>query len=176
MQSADLRSANSDNARMTLALIAALDRNYAIGRDGAMPWHLPDDLKRFKALTLGKPVLMGRKTALAIGRALPGRKNLVLTRGATAPYAEQQVVASLDAAIDAAQGEPLMVIGGGEVYALALPRATQLYLTWIDTVADGADAHFPRVDPAQWRETAREAHAADARHEFAFSFVDYARR
>ena len=176
MQSADLRTANGDNARMTLALIAALDRNYAIGRDGAMPWHLPDDLKRFKALTLGKPVLMGRKTALAIGRALPGRKNLVLTRGATAPYAEQQVVASLDAAIDAAQGEPLMVIGGGEVYALALPRATQLYLTWIDTAADGADAHFPRFDPAQWRETAREAHAADARHEFAFSFVDYARR
>ncbi len=159
-----------------IALIAALDRNHAIGRDGAMPWHLPDDLKRFKALTLGKPVLMGRKTALAIGRALPGRRNLVLTRGGAAPFAQQEVVASLDAAIAAAQGAELMVIGGGEVYALALPRATRLHLTWIDTVAADADAFFPRFDPAQWREIAREAHAADARHEFVFSFVDYARR
>jgi len=176
MQLADLAAANRDNARMKLALIAALDRNYAIGRDGAMPWHLPDDLKRFKALTLGMPVLMGRKTAQAIGRALPGRKNLVLTRGATAPYADQQVVASLDAAVAAAQGEDLMVIGGGEVYALALPRATRLHLTWIDTAAADADAHFPRFDRGEWHETYRDAHPADARHQFAFSFVDYERR
>lgn len=158
-----------------VSLIAALDRNYAIGRDGAMPWHLPDDLKRFKALTLGKPVLMGRKTALAIGRALPGRRNLVLTRSAAAPFAEQQVVASLDEAVAAAGAEDLMVIGGGEVYALALPRATRMHLTWIDADARDADAHFPRFDPAQWRETGCEAHAADARHEYAFRFVDYER-
>jgi dihydrofolate reductase len=158
-----------------ISLIAALDRNFAIGRDGAMPWHLPDDLKRFKQLTLGKPVLMGRKTALAIGRALPGRRNLVLTRGNVAPYEAQQVVSSLDAAIAAAQGDELCVIGGGEVYALALPRATHLHLTWIDTAAANADAHFPRFDAAQWRETARTAHPADARHEYSFSFVDYAR-
>ena len=82
-----------------ISLIAALDRNRAIGRDGAMPWHLPDDLKRFKALTLGKPVLMGRKTALAIGRALPGRPNLVLTRGDTAPFTGQIIVRSLDQAL-----------------------------------------------------------------------------
>lgn len=160
---------------MNLALIAALDRNYAIGRGGAMPWHLPDDLKRFKALTLGKPVLLGRKTALAIGRALPGRTNLVLTRSGAAPFAQQQVVASLDAAIAAAHGQELMVIGGGEIYALALPHASRLYLTWIETVAGDADAFFPGFDPMQWRETAREAHAADARHEFAFNFVDYDR-
>src|SRR5438128_6745193 len=101
-QAADLRAANSDNVRMTLALIAALDRNYAVGRDGTMPWHLPDDLKRFKQLTLGNPVLMGRKTALAIGRPLPRRRNLVLTRNGSAPFAEQEPVASLDAAIAAA--------------------------------------------------------------------------
>ena len=160
---------------MQISLIAALDRNFAIGRDGAMPWHLPDDLKRFKQLTLGKPVLMGRKTALAIGRALPGRRNLVLTRGNVAPFEAQQVVASLDAAIAAAQGDELCVIGGGEVYALALPFATHLHLTWIDTAAANADAHFPRFDAAQWRETARTAHPADARHEYSFSFVDYAR-
>ncbi|MBS0516795.1 MAG: dihydrofolate reductase [Proteobacteria bacterium] len=158
-----------------ISLIAALDRNFAIGRDGAMPWHLPDDLKRFKALTLGKPVLMGRKTALAIGCALPGRTNLVLTRGGVAPYAGQQVVASLEAAIAAAQGRELMVIGGAEIYALALTRASKLHLTWIDTVADHPDAFFPHFDPARWRETAREAHAADARHEYGFAFVDYAR-
>jgi len=158
-----------------VSLIAALDRNFAIGRDGAMPWHLPDDLKRFKQLTLGKPVLMGRKTALAIGRALPGRHNLVLTRGNVAPYEGQQVVASLTAAIAAAQGEELCVIGGGEVYTLALPSATRLHLTWIDTQAVHADAHFPRFDAAHWRETARIDHPADAKHEYSFSFVDYVR-
>jgi len=158
-----------------IALVAALDRNYAIGRDGAMPWHLPDDLKRFKALTLGKPVLMGRKTAVAIGRALPGRANLVLTRSGQAPFAGQRVVASLDEALAAAAGEELMVIGGGEVYTLALSRATRLHLTWIDTEARDPDAYFPRFDPDQWRETSRQTHPADARHEHAFDFVDYER-
>ena len=158
-----------------ISLIAALDRNYAIGRDGAMPWHLPDDLKRFKQLTLGKPVLMGRKTALAIGRPLPGRRNLVLTRSGAAPFAGQEVVASLDAAIAAVGDAELCVIGGGEVYALALPRAPRLHLTWIDTAAENADAFFPRFDARRWRETARVAHPADARHEFAFEFADYER-
>src|SRR5512138_77429 len=109
--------ANETGVRRRVALVAALDRNYAIGRDGAMPWHLPDDLKRFKQLTFGKPVLMGRKTALAIGKPLPGRRNLVLTRGGAAPFAAQQAVASIDAAVAAANGSELMVIGGGEVYA-----------------------------------------------------------
>jgi dihydrofolate reductase len=159
-----------------VALVAALDRNYAIGRDGAMPWHLPDDLKRFKQLTLGKPVLMGRKTALAIGRPLPGRRNLVLTRSGAAPFAGQEVVASMPATIESARGEDLMVVGGGEVYALALPFATHLHLTWIDTAAEKADAFFPQFDPNTWKETARTPHAADARHEYSFSFVDYEKR
>ena len=172
---------NGQNTRMSsepirISLVAALDRNHAIGRDGAMPWHLPDDLKRFKALTLGKPVLMGRKTALAIGRALPGRANLVLTRGDRAPFEGQFVVHSLEEAIERADGEELAVIGGGEVYALALPRATHLYLTWIDTEAAGADAYFPHFDAEEWIETSREPHAADARHAYAMSFVDYRRR
>ena len=158
-----------------IALVAALDRNYAIGRAGAMPWHLPDDLKRFKALTLGKPVLMGSKTALAIGRALPGRMNLVLTRSGRAPFAEQHAVANLDEAVDVAGDGTLMVIGGGEVYALALPRATQLHLTWVDTVTADADAFFPHFEASEWRETSRTTHSADARHEFAFDFVDYER-
>ena len=158
-----------------ISLIAALDRNRAIGRAGAMPWHLPDDLRRFKALTLGKPVLMGRKTALAIGRALPGRRNLVLTRSGVAPFAGQETVASLDAAIAAVGAAELMVIGGGEVYALALPRATRLHMTRVDCAAENADAFFPAFDVNDWYETARTHHAADARHAFAFDFVDYVR-
>jgi len=173
MTSADKPSA----AVPRIALIAALDRNHAIGRDGDMPWHLPADLKRFKALTLGKPILMGRKTALSIGRALPGRRNLVLTRQPEAPYADQEVVTSLDAAINACVGaDELMVIGGGEIYALTLPRATRLYLTWIDTEAADPDTFFPAFDLAGWTETLRIEHPADAQHKYSFSFVDYAKK
>jgi dihydrofolate reductase len=161
--------------RVPVSLIAALDRNRAIGRDGAMPWHLPDDLRRFKALTLGKSVLMGRKTALAIGKALPGRRNLVLSRSDAAPFAGQEVVASLDAAVAAAGAAELMVIGGGQVYALALPLATRLHLTHVHCAAAHADTFFPPFDRSAWREIARTHHAADAQHEFAFDFVDYER-
>jgi len=158
-----------------ISLIVALDRNYAIGRDGAMPWHLPDDLKRFKALTLGKPVLMGRKTAIAIGRPLPGRENLVMTRGDAPPYPGQRVVHSLDEAIRIAGNDELAVIGGGEIFTLALPRATHMYLTWVDAAVEGADAFFPQFDTRKWKETARIEHPADARHDHAFAFVDYVR-
>lgn len=158
-----------------ITLIAALDRNRAIGRAGDMPWHLPDDLKRFKALTLGKRVLMGRRTARAIGRALPGRENLVLTHADVAPYPGQIPVHSLDAAIERANGAELCVIGGGEVYRLALPRATRLALTEVDASTPDADTFFPAVDQGAWREVARQRHAADARHPFAFDFVDYVR-
>lgn len=163
---------------IAVVLIAALDRNNAIGRDNALPWHLPDDLKRFKALTLGKPVLMGRKTAESLGRALPKRRNLVLTRGGAVPFDGMEAVASVDDALAliAADGaEALCVIGGGELYALTLPMATRLHLTHVDTVVDGCDAFFPAFDAAHWRVVAREAHAVDDRHAFAFEFVDYAR-
>lgn len=158
-----------------VVLVAAHDRRRAIGRGNALPWHLPDDLARFKALTTGGTVLMGRRTAESIGRALPKRRNLVLTRGAQAPFAKQDVVGSLDAALAAVGDAPLFVIGGGEVYALALPQATRLELTLVDTCIEGADAWFPPYDAAAWRETAREHHAADARHAFAFDFVTLVR-
>ncbi|CAN5643208.1 dihydrofolate reductase [soil metagenome] len=161
-----------------LVLIAAMDRNRAIGRDNALPWHLPADLARFKALTLGKPVLMGRKTAQSLGRALPGRENLVLTRSGPAPFAGMHAVASLDQALrfaaDAAAPE-LCVIGGAEVYALVLPRATTLHLTLVDTVVEGADTFFPCHESMDWEQTACIAHPADARHAFGFTFRDYAR-
>ena len=138
-----------------VVLVAARDRRGAIGRDNALPWHIPADLKRFKAITLGHPVLMGRKTAESIGRALPGRRNLVLTRGARAPFAGQEVVHSLDAAMT---GDTLMVIGGAEVYALALPHADVLELTEVDAVVEGATAFFPAFDEGEWTEVFREEH------------------
>ena len=163
-----------------LSLIAAHDRNRAIGKGNALPWHLPDDLKRFKALTLGKPVLMGRKTAESLGRALPGRRNLVLTRSGRAPFAGMDAVASLDAALamirdDCVGDAELMVIGGSDVFALALPLATRMHLTHVDTVVADADAFFPEFDASQWRVVSRESHAADAKHAFAFAFADYER-
>ena len=161
-----------------IVLIAAVDRRLAIGRGNALPWHLPDDLARFKALTLGKPVLMGRRTAESLGRALPKRRNLVLTRSGSVPFDGMEAVASLDAAraLAAADGAgALCVIGGGEVYALALPQASVLHLTRVDTTVEGADAFFPAFDADAWREMHRERHPADARHAFAFEFVEYAR-
>ena len=162
---------------MKLSLIAALDRDHGIGRDNDLPWKLPDDLKRFKALTVGKPILMGRRTAQSLGRALPGRLNLVLTRSGQVPFDGMHAVASIEQALQAAadtDAEELCVIGGGEIYRLAMAQATDLHLTWVQTTVP-ADTHFPPVDPALWVEVAREHHAADERHAYAFDFVDYRR-
>lgn len=167
--------ANQSDPQPRIALVAAMDRNRAIGRDNALPWHLPDDLKRFKALTFGKPILMGGNTARSLGRALPGRRNLVLTRAAHPPFEGMETVSSFRDAVALAEGGALMVIGGGEIYALALPLATHLYLTHVDTVVSDADVHFPEYDPRQWQVDRREAHPADARHAFDFEFVDYSR-
>jgi dihydrofolate reductase len=158
-----------------ITLIAALDKNRAIGFDNRMPWHLPDDLKRFKALTTGKTVLMGRKTAQSLGRALPNRRNLVLTRNGAAPFEGMQTVASLEQAMTLCTDGELMVIGGGEFYTLALPLAQSMHLTLVDTQLPQADAFFPAFDAGQWRETHTEAHHSDERHAFAFRFIDYQR-
>lgn len=164
---------------MKTSLVAALDRNNAIGRDNTMPWHLPDDFKHFKALTLGKPILMGRKTAESLGRTLPGRLNLVLTRSGRVPFDGMRAVGSIDEAKRIAEDagtDELCVIGGAEIYVLALPFADALHLTHVDTVVEGADAFFPAFDPSLWRVVSREAHPSDAKHASAFEFVDYARR
>jgi dihydrofolate reductase len=158
-----------------LSLVAAVDRHLAIGRDNQLPWHLPDDLKRFKALTLDKPILMGRKTAQSLGRALPRRENLVLTRSGQAPFAGMRSVATLDEALAIAGEAELMVIGGGEIYSLTLPLATRLYLTHVDTEVVGASAFFPQVDPDEWRVVDYDSHAIDDKHAFGFEFVDYQR-
>jgi len=165
-------------SRPALVLVAALDRHRAIGRGNAMPWHLPDDFRHFKALTLGKPVLMGRRTAESLGRALPGRTNLVLTRSGRVPFDGMQAVATLDEAIaiaGAQNADELCVIGGGEIYTLTLPQADVLQLTHVNTAVDGADAFFPAWDPATWHEISRTSHMVDSRHAHAFDFVEYRR-
>ncbi len=140
-----------------LALIAAVAANGVIGSDNALPWRLPEDLKRFKALTLGHPVIMGRKTFESIGRPLPGRRNLVITRNAGYRADGCEVLGSLEAALAACAGstDEVFVIGGAQIYAEALPLAQRLYLTEIRRDYPG-DARFPDWSHAQWHEVARE--------------------
>lgn len=164
--------------RPRVALVVAMDERGAIGRNGDLPWRLPDDLKRFKALTMGKPIVMGRRTWESIGRRpLPGRNNIVVTRqhGYAAPGAT--VAASLDAAYAAAGDVPdLCVIGGAEIYAQALPTADVLHLTRVHTIVPDADTFFPRLDDTEWRQLACEERQADERHAHALSFVELHRR
>jgi len=159
-----------------ITLVAAVAKDGAIGRDNALLWHLPEDMARFKALTLGKPVVMGRKTWDSLPakfRPLPGRRNLVVSRAATElPGAE--VFASLDAALAACTEPEVCVIGGGEIYALALPRATKLALTEVDAAFPDADRHFPAWPHTQFIEAARESRTSAAG--VRFDFVDYVRK
>ena len=156
---------------MKLTLIAALADNRVIGRGGTLPWQLPDDLRRFKSLTMGRPMLMGRRTFESIGRALPGRRNMVLTRGPAAFPPGVEAVATLAAALAACAGEAeLCVIGGAEVYRQALPLATRLEITRVHAAIDG-DVFFPDYDAMQWRELARVEHGADERHAWPMTFL-----
>jgi dihydrofolate reductase len=161
---------------MIVSLIVAVGLKDEIGKAGKMPWHLPEDLKHFKRNTLGKPVLMGRKTLEAIGRPLPERRNLVLTRDAAFHAPGCEMVTSLDAAIAAVGAVPeLMVIGGGEIYRLAWSRADRVYVTRIQADVEGADTFFPKLEAKQWREASREDHRADAKNPYDYSFITYER-
>jgi dihydrofolate reductase len=157
-----------------LVLVVARAKNGVIGKDGTLPWHLPADLRRFKAMTVGKPVIMGRKTFESIGKPLPGRHNIVLTRDAGWRAEGVTVAANLAEAIAAAgldpraRAEEIMVIGGAQIYAEALPSATRIELTEVDADPPG-DTILPAFDPARWRETARETHPpAEGRPGYAF--------
>jgi len=160
------------------AIIAALSSNRIIGRKNALPWHLSADLRRFKRLTHGKAVLMGRKTHASIGRPLPGRENIVISRNHDLRIAGCHLCASLGEALDLAHrlcpGSPPMVIGGGQLYRQALPLAGWLHLTRVHAEIVG-DTHFPDFDPGEWREFRREDHRAGDGAEWAYSFVDYRR-
>jgi dihydrofolate reductase len=159
-----------------LEFVVAVARNGVIGRGNDLPWRLPADLQHFKRTTMGRPILMGRRTWESIGRPLPGRRNLVLTRDRTYAAEGAGVVHSLDDARRAADGaDALMVIGGAELYRALLPAAAVMHLTEVHADVDG-DVRFPDWNRGEWRETWREDHAADEKHAHPYSFVRLERR
>jgi dihydrofolate reductase len=166
---------------MILSLIAALTKNRVIGKNNDLPWHLPDDMKYFMQTTKGHCVIMGRRNYESIPvkfRPLPNRTNIVLTRQKTFVAANCQVVHSLSEALAFAQQQneqEVFIIGGAEVYAMALPQAERLYLTEIDAELEG-DTFFPFFDKTQFTEISRSHHPADDRHPFAFDFVVYTKK
>ncbi len=163
---------------MTLTLIAALARNRAIGNRGQLVYHLPADLRRFKALTTGHTVVMGRRTFESLPKgALPQRRNLVLTRREGASWPGTETFASLaDALAACAADEQVFVIGGSSVYREALPLADRLCLTHIDATPDEADTFFPPIDESEWRVAHSESHRPDERNPQPYTFTDYDRR
>ena len=159
---------------MAVALIAAVAANRVIGNQGALPWRLPDDLARFKRLTMGHAVVMGRATRGSMGRALPGRRNIVLTRDRAAIIPGCEIAHSLEEARDLAAGQDLFVIGGAAIYALFLPLAGLMYLTHIDAEVPG-DTYFPEVQWEQWRVRSETPCPVDPRYPLPHRFVDYER-
>ena len=160
---------------MRLALIAAVSRNKVIGIKGQLPWHLPADLKRFRELTVGKPIIMGRATYDSIGRPLPKRLNIVVSSNPAFSAPGCSVAGSLAQAIElAGVVDEVMVIGGQSLYQEALPLADHLYLTEVDTTIEG-DRYFPAYDPDQWRECARRCSTADENNAYNHCFVELER-
>jgi len=155
---------------VSISLIVAVADNGVIGQDNALPWRLPGDLKRFKALTMGKPIIMGRKTFDSIGKPLPGRTNIVITRQSNLQIVGCTVVGSLDEAFGSVQADEYMIIGGAEIYRQALPQAQRVYLTQVHATISG-DAFFPLLEPTQWHETSRDDVPADDQNQFAHSFI-----
>lgn len=156
---------------MTLSIIVAMDARRVIGYENRLPWHLPADLKHFRQLTMGKPILMGRRTWESIGRPLPGRINIVITRDPAYTAEGCIVVHSVEEALRAAAGhDEVMLIGGEQLYRQLLPRADRLYITQVDGEFPG-DAWFPELDAAEWREVACSAHAPDERNAYACRFI-----
>lgn len=172
----------SDSPRDNLSLIVAMSENNVIGRNGEMPWHISADLRRFKQLTMGHFIVMGRKTFDSIGRCLPGRKSVIITRQSDLVFSGANadeslfVSNSLDAALSlVADDSEAFVIGGGQIYSTALPRATRVYLTRVHTTIPDGDTFFPELDWSQWKLTSREQHESDQRNEFDYTFENYQR-
>ena len=159
--------------KMIISIIAAIGKNNVIGSDNKLPWKLSADLKRFRQITSGRPVVMGRKTFESIGRALPGRINIIITRDEDYKADGCVVVHSAGEALDAAKGSgEIMIIGGGQIYKMFLPKADKMYLTVIEKEFDG-DAYFPEYGKDEWTEVSREEHEHDG---LKFAFVDLKRK
>lgn len=156
---------------MQISLIVAMAKNRVIGTDNQLPWHLPADLRHFKSLTLGKPIVMGRKTYESIGKPLPGRTNIILTQQPNYHAEGCLVVHSIDAVLSAANDTvELMIIGGSTIYAEFLPLAQKIYLTEIDAEIVG-DAYFPELTSTEWQKIAHENYQADEKNAYNYSFV-----
>ena len=162
---------------MSIAIIVATAENNAIGKDNQLIWHLPADLKHFKNLTSGHPILMGRKTYESIGRALPKRTNIIISRNKDLSIPNCLVFNSLEKGIEEALkiNEDVFIIGGAELYKMALPLADKIYLTKVHQEFD-ADTFFPTIDTNEWQETAREKHEADEKNTIAYSFISLVRK
>ena len=157
-------------ARTRVSLIVAAADNGVIGREGQLPWRLSADLRRFKQLTLGHHIIMGRKTFESIGRLLPGRTSVVVTRQTQYAGGGAKVAGDLEHALDLAAGDDeVFIVGGGDIYQLALPLADRVYLTRVDAAMDG-DAHFPPLAENHWRLTSEESHPASENNDFPFTF------
>ncbi len=162
--------------RRPISLVVAMARNGVIGDANTLPWHLPADLRHFRETTMGRPIVMGRRTAESIGRALPGRDNLVVThRPETLSIAGMRPFPSLEAALAACPDSEIMIIGGASLYAQALPIADRIHRTLIDAEIPG-DTRFPSFDEEQWRLVEREPHAADAANPYPYTFELLVRR
>lgn len=166
---------------LRMAIIVAVSENGVIGRDNDLPWHLPEDLRHFRRVTMGKPVLMGRKTYESIGKPLPGRTNIVITRNPAFEAEGVRRVESLDEGLALAEQiarqegvEEAVVIGGAQIYALALPAADRLYITRVHANIEG-DTMLPSIDWSQWRETSREPHQGSGKTPYDYSFVTFDR-
>ena len=160
---------------MKISVIAAMSQNRVIGRDGSLPWHLPTDLARFKSITTGHTVIMGRKTFESVGKPLPNRRTIIITRNNDYQCADVFIAHSLDEALDhAAHEDEVFILGGETVYRIALPRADRLYLTIIHATIEG-DTYFPNLDFDDWKLVEDERHESDERHAYAFSFRRYER-
>ncbi len=161
---------------MVISIIVAMDENGVIGKNSkGMPWHLPADLKRFKEITTGKPVIMGRVTYNTIGKPLPNRQNIVLTRDPAFSAPGVEVARSVDEAIEKAkQAEEIMVIGGANIYKQFLPLVGRLYVTRIHAAFEG-DTYFPKVNWDEWREITRESHEPDGKNPYPYTFLVYER-
>jgi dihydrofolate reductase len=157
--------------KKSIIIVAAMARNRAIGLEGAMPWHLPGELQHFKKITMGKPIVMGRKTWESIGRPLPGRQNIVITRNPEYRAIGCDVVRSLDEALRVADGREIMIVGGGQLYAQALPLADRIILTLVECEPE-ADTWFPSWSDDEWREVSRVLHPADEKNDYAFEIVE----
>jgi dihydrofolate reductase len=167
---------------LPIALVAAVARNGVIGADNKLIWKLSTDLKRFRALTWGKPLVMGRRNFESIGRPLPGRETIVVTRNADFAPAGVRIAQNIEAALALAEeigrernADEIIIAGGGEIYRQTIDRADRLFITEVDLAPEG-DAHFPAIDPALWREVKRERGLRGVRDEAEFTYVDYVRR